>query len=196
MRTMKDEVGAAVALLIENGLPFSRADVMATIPGQMKTLHSGASIGAQVDKEIRAQRDAGAIAQRGVSDKKAALWQSTGALPTKKYPLSAILDPEEPEESPPPPVDTRYEPEPVELDDPVIETEPPPAACSGGVVQVQSWMTTDGKLFGEKQEAEAHQSAINVSLVVDQFLATDPPMCSVRATILAWEAWRRENGHA
>jgi hypothetical protein len=63
--------------------------------------------------------------------------------------------------------------------------------------EVTVYQTTDGKLFGGKEEAMLHQGRLDYEAKIDAFLDSDynkyksgVPRSFARAGILAWEAYK------
>jgi hypothetical protein len=69
--------------------------------------------------------------------------------------------------------------------------------------EVTVYQTTDGKLFGGKEEAMLHQGRLDYEAKVDAFLDSDynkyksgVPRQFARAGILAWEAYKEAREQA
>lgn len=63
--------------------------------------------------------------------------------------------------------------------------------------EVTVFKTTDGKLFGDREEALVHQGRLDYEAKIDAFLESDfnkyksgVPRSFARAGILAWEAYK------
>jgi hypothetical protein len=204
MRSLTDEVSHAMNRALAEGIPFGRRDVMAWIDGDTKRNRPGNSIGAQIDRELRARRDAGEIELAGNSAQGAALWRRVGSAQVEKpaAPESATGKPAEllppiPDESMAAVLALESEMKhaaSVEFHEQLVHVErfeiAQPAVLQNGVTMVWAARTTDGMLFEDVEAANRHQAALSLRDLMMEFMSL-PGNQGLITSLSALDAWEK-----
>lgn len=218
MRTLAEEVRLAMDAAQNLGRPFTRRDVLDLIPGSVKEVRPGTSIGSQIDRELTARRNAKHVELVGSNSQGKSLWVKVARPESEEYttavpPAMRPEDAGDGERSVDAPMEADRDGGPPEgtgdamaagadasapaFDDAAMDFDnvasPANADWEAEIVQVRAWRTSDGKLHYTPEEAAIHQDNLNLKNRIEIFMETEAAAIPAgRALILAWEAWNAE----